>query len=157
MSSKNKTPNLKLNLWDGTDKPKRSDFNSDNEILDSVIGAHIGNTDVHITEETIKLLSAPFITGTYVGDGASSKIVNLGFMPSFVVAFASNSAFSVYDKDSNKVYSFGAAAGSTYASVGIQTNENGFTVTESTGVASSGSCYPRMNTSGYRYQYIAFK
>ena len=157
MSSKNKTSNLNLNLWDGSDKPKRVDFNYDNEILDSIIGAHINNSDIHLTEEAIAQISSPFTTGSYIGDGASTKIINLDFTPSFIIVFSSNSAFSVYDKDSDKIYSFGAAAGKAYGSSGIKISENSFTVSESTGVPSFGNCYPRMNTSGYRYQYIAFR
>lgn len=31
MSSSNKTANLQLNSWIGTDRPKMADYNSDNE------------------------------------------------------------------------------------------------------------------------------
>lgn len=41
MSSSNKTP-LGLNIWAGTDKPKREDFNEDNQIIDAEISAIIG-------------------------------------------------------------------------------------------------------------------
>lgn len=34
MGSTNKTSNLKLNSWIGSDKPQRVDFNYDNNILD---------------------------------------------------------------------------------------------------------------------------
>ena len=157
MSSKNKTSNLNLNLWDGSDKPKREDFNYDNEIIDSAIGAHINNTSIHLTEDEIAQISSRFVVGSYIGDSASSRTLSLDFTPSFVFAFSSNSTFSVYDKDTNKMYAFAAAATKAYGSSGIKIGENSFTVTESTGVASFGNCYPRMNTSGYRYQYIAFR
>ena len=39
MPSSKKTPNLLLNKWLGSDKPKKDDFNEDNEILDRSIGA----------------------------------------------------------------------------------------------------------------------
>lgn len=157
MSSKEKTPNLNLNLWDGSDKPKRADFNYDNEILDSVIAAHINNADIHMSQEETEKLNSPFIMGSYIGDGASTRIIKLSFTPSFIVVFASSVPFSAYDKENNKVYSFGAAVGSAYGSSGIQMGENSFTVIESTGVATASNYYPRMNTSGYRYQYIAFR
>lgn len=38
MASTNKTPNLGLNLWLGTDKPEREDFNRDNQHLDDMAG-----------------------------------------------------------------------------------------------------------------------
>ena len=50
MSSTNKTTNLKLNDWVGTDVPQREDFNADNQRIDKAIGDHTGNTTVHITQ-----------------------------------------------------------------------------------------------------------
>lgn len=41
MPSSNKTT-LGLNLWSGTDKPKKNDFNADNQIIDAVLGDKIG-------------------------------------------------------------------------------------------------------------------
>jgi len=38
MPSSKKTPNLHLNKWLGSDKPKKDDFVEDNEILDQAIG-----------------------------------------------------------------------------------------------------------------------
>lgn len=35
MASTNKTDFLHLNQWDGADKPKRSDFNTDNKAIDT--------------------------------------------------------------------------------------------------------------------------
>ena len=37
MSSTNKTTNLKLNDWVGTDVPQREDFNADNQRIDKAI------------------------------------------------------------------------------------------------------------------------
>ena len=48
MSSTNKTSNLRLNNWNGTDKPERIDFNRDNDIIDSAITEHKNDTDIHI-------------------------------------------------------------------------------------------------------------
>lgn len=51
MPSSNKTTYYNLNKWISTDKPIMSDFNSDNEILDSVINSHISNTSLHLTSD----------------------------------------------------------------------------------------------------------
>ncbi len=67
MSSSNKTAHLKLNLWSGTDKPKREDFNSDNQK----------------TEDAFNSLQK-ISSGTYVGDGKASRSFTLGFQPSAV-------------------------------------------------------------------------
>ena len=51
MSSTNKTEKLGLNSWIGSDKPKRIDFNTDNEIIDRAISQHTEDTVVHINAE----------------------------------------------------------------------------------------------------------
>lgn len=51
MSSTNKTEKLGLNSWIGSDKPKRIDFNTDNEIIDRAISEHTEDTVVHINAE----------------------------------------------------------------------------------------------------------
>lgn len=38
MPSTNKTTNLKLNKWSGSDKPKKDDFNADNQLIDTAYG-----------------------------------------------------------------------------------------------------------------------
>ena len=43
MGSTNKTGDLELNQWIGSDVPKMEDFNRDNEILDKTISEHIWN------------------------------------------------------------------------------------------------------------------
>ena len=157
MSSNSKTPNLNLNIWAGSDKPKRVDFNYDNETLDTVIGSHLSDTDIHITNEEREKISSPYFFGYYIGDGANTRVIHLDFTPSFLIVFANGVPMSVYDNTNDKVYSFGGIATSLYASAGIFLGENKFTVTESTGVPTVNNYYPRMNTSGYRYQYIALK
>ena len=45
MASTNKTEYLSLNAWVESDRPQRADFNSDNSIIDSALGAHLENDD----------------------------------------------------------------------------------------------------------------
>lgn len=54
MPTENKTTNLSLNNWLATDKPKREDFVNDNNIIDTVLGTHIADTSLHITEEFVE-------------------------------------------------------------------------------------------------------
>ena len=69
MSSTNKTTNLKLNDWVGTDVPQREDFNADNQRIDKAIGDHTGNTTVHITQAERDLWGLPFYYYNYFGNG----------------------------------------------------------------------------------------
>ncbi len=56
MSSTNKTDNLELNQWVGTDPVLMADFNADNAKLDAAIGA-------------LQASALKIATGSYIGDG----------------------------------------------------------------------------------------
>lgn len=157
MSSTEKTPYLNLNKWAGSDTPKRADFNYDNETIDTVVGTHINNPLIHISDIERDKWNVPFDIGSYIGDGANNRVIKLDFTPKILIIYANCIPFSVYDKEGDKMYSFGGFATELYASPGIYLEENAVTVTDSLGVPVYDNYYPRMNTLGYRYQYIAFK
>lgn len=157
MSSNSKTPILALNSWAGSDKPKRADFNYDNEVIDTVVGGHINDTEVHLTAEERTKLNSPFYISYYIGDGINSRTINLNFTPSLVIIFAHGTPLANYDKATDHMYAFGGFATSLYSTAGIYLEENKLIVTDSTGAPTIDNFYPRMNTNGYRYQYIAFK
>lgn len=73
MSSSNKTANLQLNSWIGTDRPKMADYNSDNEKIDAAFGSHTGDMQTHLSQEDRERLETPVYVGTYFGDGAIEK------------------------------------------------------------------------------------
>ena len=77
MSSTNKTTNLKLNDWVGTDVPQREDFNADNQRIDKAIGDHTGNTTVHITQAERDLWGLPFYYYNYFGNGKATRKVEV--------------------------------------------------------------------------------
>lgn len=77
MSSTNKTTNLKLNDWVGTDVPQREDFNADNQRIDKAIGDHTGNTAVHITQAERDLWGLPFYYYNYFGNGKATRKVEV--------------------------------------------------------------------------------
>ena len=73
MSSTNKTTNLQLNDWVGTDVPQREDFNADNQRIDKAIGDHTGNTTVHITQAERDLWGLPFYYYNYVAFASQTR------------------------------------------------------------------------------------
>ena len=51
MATSNYTPNLHLSAWEATDRPKRADFVSDNTIIDTQLGGHIANGNIHLNAD----------------------------------------------------------------------------------------------------------
>ncbi len=86
MSSTNRTTNLGLNQWLETDRPKRTDFVSDNVIIDNVLGGHVNDTARHLTADEKAYISQPFITMIAYGTGNENTVVHLDFAPSLVIA-----------------------------------------------------------------------
>lgn len=70
MPTNQKTPHLGLNNWLETDKPMRTDFTSDNLLIDEALGGHMKDTTLHLTEEDRTVLSAPAHIMQYLGMGA---------------------------------------------------------------------------------------
>jgi len=88
MSSSAKTANIGLNQWAGSDCPKRADFNADNALTDAAIADHSQNADCHITiAEREKWNTGNIITGTYTGNGASSRLITLDAPAQYVRVF----------------------------------------------------------------------
>lgn len=157
MSSNNKTPKLGLNLWDGADKPKRADFNNDNEVIDTILGDHIVDPDCHISSAEREKLNAPYRLGHYVGDGANSRTLNIGFIPTVIIIFSNLAPLATYDKETDHVYAYAGIGTTIYASAGIYIEQDRVVVTDSLGVPTLNNFYPRLNAPNHRYQYIAFK
>ncbi len=106
MASKNKTENLGLNLWDGTDRPQRGDFNSDNMIVDTALGEHLANANLHLTATEKERVKRPVQYYSYLGNGQAQASLSLSFTPSMVVVYCEGMPFAVYDsaKGCTKVY-----------------------------------------------------
>lgn len=156
MPTENKTTNLQLNSWLGTDKPQRADFVSDNTILDSVIGAHLADLTLHLSTDDRALLTNPFTVGVVAGDGNSSKDHTFEFYPRIVFVFLRNSPFVEYD----------ATNGYTLCNSAIATSDGGCscgadlfldTLTLSQSTNASNGRFFNLNKSGAQYVYIAFK
>ena len=155
MSSYNKTPTLRLNLWEGSDKPLREDFNRDNQILENVISTHIGDSDIHVTAAEKAAINAPFTLGSYIGTGHSTRAINLGFQPKLVIIFAHLHTACEYDS-SGKMYSYSGFATTDYNSPGINITSTGFSVNQSIYNPLFENFYACMNVESTRYQYICF-
>lgn len=154
MPSSAKTGKLKLNKWSGDDKPKREDFNSDNVIIDSVLGGHISDAAMHLTQEEKQRLSVIYKTGSYLGTGESEKNVPLAFTPKAALVFMQNKPFTVTDS-TGKMTVCSAAAIASLHTPGVMINGSGFKVSNS---QSSVQNEPdvSLNKSGLTYFYIAF-
>ena len=102
MPTENKTVNLNLNSWIGTDKPKREDFVNDNIILDTIISNHMLDTSLHFTaSDREKLEERPFVLEILTGDGNASKKHILSITPKMVIVFTTNQPLVGYDKTNN--------------------------------------------------------
>lgn len=157
MPTENKTTNLGLNSWLGTDKPQRADFVADNEILDAVISSHVNNSDVHVSSEIKAMLENPFTIGVIAGTGESSRDYTFDFYPRIVFIFLRNAPFTEYDATNgytlvnSAVIAANGGGGTSGASMFLDT----ITLSQSTS-ASNGRFF-NLNKNGAQYFYIAFK
>lgn len=158
MPSTNKTTNLNLNQWIGTDKPKREDFVSDNNILDTVISNHINNNDVHVTEALLSQLSGTVSIGMTFGTGEETQSIQMPFEPSMVIILAVSRPLVEYDRSQNYIKcNSGIAFKSMYgSSSGVSLSGDQLTV-QQTLSSSSGGVYYNLNNANEMYIYAAFK
>lgn len=150
MASTNKTQNLNLNQWIGTDKPKRTDFNHDNSMIDNICGTHMNDKDIHIHADERLFWNTQVVTGLYFGTGKPQMEILLGFNPKAVIVFAHDRSLGITDK-----FTYSGIATEYANTVGITTSENGFTVYEA--YNSKNGITPTLNSRGVDYSYIAFK
>ncbi len=157
MPSTNKTSYLSLNSWIGEDKPKRDDFNSDNEIIDTAIKTHHEDATSHITskERTAWNNCVPLISN-YIGDGTHPREIDIGFMPSLVIVMASDATFGQYSFDTNDTTVTCAIATRLTATSGLSITSNGFSVSQYPMTHPNGR-YVRLNTQNEIFSYVAFR
>ena len=77
------TANFQLNQWSENDYVRRTDFNADNLKIDTALG-----------------MMPRVVVGTYTGDGAESREIDLGFKPKAVFVCHKTGAFN----DGGSVY-----------------------------------------------------
>ena len=83
----NKTPNYQLNQWGAEDRVLRTDFNADNAKIDAAIKAVDGLARSKADASALAALQqvtnqkVRVALGSYTGDGAASRAINVGFLP----------------------------------------------------------------------------
>ena len=86
-----RTENYQLNQWEPSDPVLREEFNADNAKIDGIMG------DI-----------PKIVVGTYTGDGAETRTIELGFMPRAVYLCKNNGA----TYESGRIWGGLAVAGS---------------------------------------------
>ena len=157
--STNHTTNYNLCQWLATDQVQRTDFNADNAKIDAALADLENNkaalTDLEPLESSIQQITADLTKltfGTYSGDDAVSRTINLGFTPTAVLLFDS---YGRTMTSSGTAYYFGGLAIGNHSVVNpssdmvLQIVANGFMVYCSEKV--------RSNDANFTYHYIAFQ
>lgn len=153
MATSNFTPNLHLSAWEASDRPKRADFVSDNTIIDTQLGGHIANSNIHLSAEEKAKVDEPFITMMYSGTGESERTIPLDFHPRFVYIYKRGVPFVSYSNGVNVIYSACGSYGHG-SSVGISITSTGVSVIET---AASNGIRVSLNENYAQYTLIAFK
>ncbi len=156
MASKNKTEMLGLNLWDGTDRPQRGDFNSDNILIDEALGAHLADETLHLTATEKERVRRPVQSFSYVGNGSAEGSVTLPVTPSVVIVYCDGMPRNVYDSANacTRVYG-GVAVYGAGASAGICLEGNVVKLMQSTSPANGVmNC---LNENGRQYKVVMIR
>lgn len=154
MASSNFTSNLHLSAWTGSDRPKRADFVSDNNIIDTALGGHIANSGIHVTADEKARITEPYDVRIYAGSGESERTISVGFSPSFVIVYKRGVPPVAYSGGANVINS-GYACYGHGSTTGLVLTSSGVVVTE-TSVNADG-VRVSLNESGSQYTLIAFK
>lgn len=156
MPSTNKTTNLNLNNWVSTDKPKMADFNSDNSIIDQVVGTHVNDSDKHLSETDRTLLEDYVTTGSFTGTGSPNGNIALSFKPKAVFIYMKNKPLVEYDATNGYMLCNSAVVTNSGASAGISLSEKIVTVSQSQSDATDG-VFLNLYKNNTQYNYIALR
>ena len=158
MSSTNKTSNLKLNSWIGSDKPQREDFNRDNSIIDNIVSTHHSNSEIHTTADEKSKWNAPYYMNSYFGNGSVTRNITLGcdFTPGWGIIFAINYLPGATDFKNSAHYNYFAIVSQNGSTVGAELSGKKLTVTQSS-VAVFGNEFRSFNETGTTYYYVMFR
>ena len=102
----NHTTNYALNLWEANDKFVREEFNENTTKLDAAIKAEadaraaetVARTAAVAAIQTTLSGMVKLACGTYTGDGASSRVIEVGFPPKAVFVFSAY-GYTYYSSD----------------------------------------------------------
>lgn len=125
----------------------------DKELL---CGSHIRDTDIHITAQERDNWNNRLVVGQYFGTGNSTKSVNLGFKPVFLLVFSHSDPLSSYSQSTLKTENFFAFMIGNNHSHGVEPTSNGFKALNGSTYEIS-SAVPYLNKLGVTYSFIAVK
>ena len=126
MASTNKTPNLNLPQWVGTDKPERTDFNAAFSDVDSAIGSQTYTEQNYVTDgETLTdSIDALDVGLNDVADIESDT--NLTMTNGWIANSAATYGSPRYYKDRGRVYLAGFVTGASKTTNDIATLPIGY-------------------------------
>lgn len=158
ISSTNKTENLGLNQWIGTDYPERVDFCSDNLIVDNAISEHTADSVAHVTDSERWAWNHPVSIVTYTGNGSTTRSlqINCGFTLTFGIVFPMTHTLTNTDFNNaahSNYFGFFSVQGST---VGLNWEKPNLTVTQSS-VPITSAEYRNYNEKGVVYLVVCFR
>lgn len=159
MSSSNKTANLGLNSWLGSDKPSRADFNSDNEIIDGYFNQHSTDMEMHLSESDRERLLEPYYVGTYFGDGETSRTIEAecSFNPTFGIIFCLNYPLGVNQYDAKVHNNYTAIMSVRGGTLGAKLSGKKIIIAHAGAEATINSEKSMLNLMGLTYCYILFR
>ncbi len=157
MASSSKTPNLGLSLWEASDMPERLDFRQDNEKLESLVGSHINNANMHLTASEKALVQSPYEIRTFTGNGMGQQDMYLTDNPKLVLVFAAGKPAAQRDGSYTKVYFAIAQAGKASAGISVSGKRVRLVQqTEAAAAAAGNGMRLCMNETGVSYVLFVF-
>lgn len=154
MSSTNKTENLKLNQWLGTDKPTRLDYVQDNLKIDTAFAAHTDDAGLHMSTDEKNKLNNPYIT-FYGGDGGASRVISFPFTPRLVVVYKRATGFVSHTGSKVLVNAaIGSASGGCSGGISMAGTS---AITYQSSAAINNNEWFNLNESGSQYGVLAFR
>lgn len=145
----NYTEKYHLPQWEETDRIMRGDFNQMCADLEGGIARAQAAADT-ARSEAAEAAVLPYIVGSYTGNGETIQ-VDIGFSPRFIIITTQQPAYQ------DAWMQILVAAGRRNLTRMIGYFSHGFTVTEHTENPGISKTYPRLNTSGTVYYFIAFR
>lgn len=154
MASSNFTTNLHLSAWAAGDRPKRADFVSDNNIIDTQLGGHILDSAIHLSAAQQDKLNTPYTVSIYAGDGSAERTIQLGFTPQLAIVFK-RGVIPAGWFDNKNTANFGIATNGYGFSTGVSVTTSGIIVRQI--AENADGIRVSLNENGAQYTVIAFK
>ncbi len=119
--------------------------------------SHMEDKKIHITDDERSKWNSPVITGTYFGNGSSSRRLSLGFKPKFVIVCGLGcSPFGVDFKEQLGIAFIGCSVDDELGSNGVVCTSTGIEVHNGKSYEAD-NVYPMLNETGITYFYYAVK